>query len=128
MSSVVFVSSDMAAREYWTAQLSALGVTVSAVQPGPQAGAALASSAGAIVLHLNCAADWQHAAAVSRQPLHGPLVALTPWTAPDGRFRRLAFGIGCHAFVQAPCSASQLLSVIDRVAAGESQVEIASHR
>lgn len=54
-----------------------------------------------------------------------PVVVLTAWVAADGRFRRLAFGIGCAAFIAKPCDAQVLVAVLRRVLEGERFIAIA---
>ena len=82
----------------------------------------------AIVVEIERAIDWHRCSQlVADGALAGaPVIALTSWVAPDGRYRRRAFELGCAAFVAKPCFVDQLLEVVERVCQGESQVEVLS--
>ena len=126
MYSVVFISSDPAAREGWRRALERHPCTVAFHTPGPDATAAAMEPLDAIVLHVELSADWIYCQQLAQQPRHGPLIVLSAWRAPDGRYRQLAFRMGCDAFVQAPCAADQLVTTIDRLALGERRIDVAA--
>ena len=78
----------------------------------------------AIVMDIERAADWHECSRLVPAAGHAFVVALTSWTAPDGRYRRRAFNSGCAAVVAKPCSLDALVTVLERLDAGERQVEV----
>jgi CheY-like chemotaxis protein len=125
MCAVLFVSSDTEARRRWCEALDADGHHVVALAPGLEALLVATTPFDAIVADIDFAADWQYFRALGQEKHHltAPLIVMSAWSAPDGP-RRLAFSMGCDAFVAKPCSVETLLDVIDRLAAGEGQILI----
>ena len=80
----------------------------------------------AIVMHLELSSDWTYCGELAQRGPMAPMIALSSWRAPDGRYRRLAFRIGCAAFVQTPCIVARLIETIDRLASGETKIDVAA--
>jgi DNA-binding NtrC family response regulator len=74
--------------------------------------------------------DWPECSALARVAAEHatPLIVVTGWLSQDRRFRERAFAAGCAAFVAKPCSAHTLLTTLDRVVAGERDIEVVAHR
>ena len=79
----------------------------------------------AVVVDIERAAHWSSCedvvAAADRVPC--PVVAVTSWTAFDGRFRRRAFGVGCAGFVRKAIAREVLASALQRVTSGERRID-----
>lgn len=130
MCAILFVSSDPVERERWCHALRTVGRDAVALGPGLDTFLTATRPLDAIVIDIDLAADRQHFLVLGqeKQQLMAPLIVLTSWSEPDGRYRQSAFGFGCDAFVVKPCSPDALLQAIDRLASGERQFEIsASH-
>ena len=126
MYSVLLISRDPAARERWARELAAQRCDALVFAPGPAAVAAAVTPLDAIVVELEFAADWLHCGDVARADRMAPLIALSFWHTGNGRYRELAFRMGCDAYLQAPCTAQHLLETIDRLAAGERRIDAKS--
>ena len=126
MYSVLLISRDPAARERWARELAAHRCDALVFAPGPAAVAAAVTPLDAIVVELELAADWLHCGDVARAGRTAPLIALSFWQTDDGRYRKLAFRVGCDAYLQAPCTARHLLETIDRLADGERRIDAKS--
>jgi len=79
----------------------------------------------AITLHMDrdTEAAWTECRSLIEIAHPAPVVLLTSWIFPDARNARMAFEIGCAAFVMEPCVPGDLADVIERVVAGERNVE-----
>jgi DNA-binding response OmpR family regulator len=79
-----------------------------------------------VVVDVEQAADWPGCDAISAAALVAgvPVILVTAWTAPEGRYRSRAFNSGCAAFIRKPCSIDTLLRTVERLDRGERQVEV----
>lgn len=84
-----------------------------------------AMAADVVLLDLTRGHQWQECASLTGSASAPPVVVLTAWVAADGRFRRLAFSIGCAAFIAKPCHTQVLVGVLRRVLDGERFIAIA---
>ena len=83
----------------------------------------------AVIVDVEAAVDWRHLRDVAEtRPPTAPLIVMTSWSAPDGRYRQMAFRMGCDAFVTKPCSAETLIAAVARLAAGERAIEAGGRR
>jgi len=94
---------------------------------GCQSAAALpVEGFGAIVIDLDRAADWhvcgELAARAARKGV--PVLATSDWLAPDGRYRRRAFALGCAAFIAKRGSPDRVIDALRRITDGERNVEV----
>ncbi len=78
----------------------------------------------AVIVDVDLALDWRCCRVLSEQGLTAPLIAMTSWSAPYGRYRQLAFRTGCQAILAKPCSVDALLEIIERLASGETHIEV----
>ena len=124
MYSVVLISRDRVARDRWERELAARGCDALALAPGPNAVAASVRPLDAVVIEIELAADWLHCHELGRADRTAPLIVSSFWQTEDGHYRRLAFRLGCDAYLRAPCTAERLLETIDRLAAGESRIVV----
>jgi CheY-like chemotaxis protein len=126
MCTVLFISSDAGTRAHWQEALAGERHHVVALPPGMDALLTATTQLEAIVVQLEFAYDWQHFRVLGQEKHHltAPLVVMTSWRAPDGRFRRRAFAMGGDAFVEEPCSVDTLLTVLDRLGAGEREIHV----
>lgn len=128
MATILFVGSDDVARERWREALQRRGRHVEAVAPGCGSTAS-PEDLDAVIVDVQAAVDWGHLRDFAKtRPPTAPLIVMTSWSAPDGRYRQMAFRAGCDAFVMKPCSAETLISVIERLAAGERAIEVGGRR
>lgn len=79
-----------------------------------------------VVMDVERATDWPASQLIAAAALvaGAPVILLTAWTAPDGRYRARAFDSGCAAFVRKPCSTATLLRTLDRLEHGERHIEV----
>jgi CheY-like chemotaxis protein len=124
MSQILFISSEAATRDWWVRSLRSHGREALALPPGIEAFTKATGPIEAAIVDIDLASDWQCCRVLSAQHLTAPLIAMTSWSAPDGRCRRLAFRAGCQAIVAKPCSVDALLGVIERLASGETHIEV----
>src|SRR5688572_30220960 len=99
MCSIFFISSDSSAREWWCRALQMRGREAVVREPGLEALVTATKSWEAIVVDVELTVDWQHFRTLGQQAeqLTAPLIVLTSWSAPGGRYRQMAFGMGCDA-------------------------------
>jgi CheY-like chemotaxis protein len=76
----------------------------------------------AIVMDVSRPSEWEACEALGRLENTPPLLVITGWNAPDGRFRRRAFEAGCAAFVLKPCDPGLLADIVARVGRGERNI------
>jgi DNA-binding NtrC family response regulator len=127
MWAILFISGDAATRERWRDALETRGRHTVALAPGSDARAASVSTLAleAIVIDVDVAVDWEHLRVLAendRPLITAPLIVMTSWSASDGRYRQMAFRMGCDAFVAKPCTAEALLEVIERLSSGEREI------
>jgi DNA-binding NarL/FixJ family response regulator len=126
MYSVALISRDPAARELWARELAAHRCDAIVSAPGPAAVAVVVAPLDAVVVEIEYAADWLHFDEIAQADRTAPLIVLSFWHTGDGRYRKLAFRMGCDAYLQAPCTAQHLLETIDRLADGERRIDAES--
>jgi CheY-like chemotaxis protein len=123
---MLFISSHAETRRWWLEALSAHGYNAIVLAPGLDALLTATTQLNAIVVDIQQAFDWQHFRVLGQEKpqLTAPLIVMTSWKARDGRYRRMAFAMGCDGFVETPCSVESLLEVMSRFAGGERDIEI----
>lgn len=84
---------------------------------------------GAIAVDLARAMDWHACRELSDRAAAQdvPVLAVSNWVAPDGRYRRRAFELGCVAFVYKTASAEPLIEALCRISSGERYVQVTRH-
>jgi DNA-binding NtrC family response regulator len=129
---ILFVTRDNTLGDLYVAALTAHGRRARRVRDCASATAWLGKvqDVAAIFVDVLDEPDWPDCSALARVAAEhaAPLIVVTGWLSPDRRFRKRAFAAGCAAFVAKPCSATTLLTTLDRVAAGERGVEVVAHR
>ena len=87
-----------------------------------------APAADVVVLHIG-SDGWESCERLSRFAPRVPVIALTAAVRPDGDNRRRAREArNCAAFVGKPCTHTDLGLIIERVLAGERDIELTSGR
>jgi CheY-like chemotaxis protein len=126
MCTILLISSDAQTRRWWSDALARHGCNAVVLAPGVDALLTATTPLDAIVVDIQLAFDWQHFRVLGQEKpqLTAPLIVMRSWRAPDGRYRRKAFAIGCDAFLEQPCSVEAVLAVVDRLAAGERDIEV----
>jgi DNA-binding NtrC family response regulator len=128
---VLFVTRDDDVGELYVRALTAHGKKTRRVRDCSSAAASLAElDIAAVFIDVLDEPDWADCAGLARVAAEHatPVIVVTGWLSPDARFRKRAFAAGCAAFIAKPCTASTLLSTLERVTTGERGIEVVAHR
>jgi DNA-binding NtrC family response regulator len=128
---VLFVTRDDDVGDLYVAALTAHGHTTRRVRDCSSAAASLGEiDVSAVFIDVLDEPDWADCADLARVAAEHatPVIVVTGWLSRDGRFRKRAFAAGCAAFIAKPCTASTLVSTLERVALGERRIEVVAHR
>lgn len=123
---LLLVSADRDSRELYVEWFARTADLVTSCSDSPTDARARLEAQGAdvILVDLTLATHWNDWLRLVPDTPHPPVVVLTGWVAPDGRYRHRAFDLGCAAFVAKPCHPRVLAAVLGRVLRGERDIAI----